>query len=68
MAIVADIEQAFYRFRVDEDHLNNLRFGGFFWYKDSNPDDIVIKNTEGLRIYSTIVRRLLLHRMDSLRL
>lgn len=31
MAIVADIEQAFYRFRVDEDHRNNLRvffFGG----------------------------------------
>lgn len=30
MAIVADIEQAFYRFRVDEDHLNNLRFFVFF--------------------------------------
>lgn len=28
MAIVADIEQVFYGFRVDEDHLNNLRFGG----------------------------------------
>lgn len=31
MAIVATIEQAFYRFRVDEDQRNNLRFWGFFW-------------------------------------
>lgn len=30
MAIVADIEQAFYRFRVDEVNCNNLRFLGFF--------------------------------------
>lgn len=33
MATVATIEQAFYRFRVDEDHRNNLRFGGFFGKK-----------------------------------
>lgn len=33
MAIVATIEQAFYRFRVDEDQRNNLRFWGFFGKK-----------------------------------
>lgn len=40
VAMAADIEQMFYRFRVDEDHRNYLRF---FWYKENNPDDIMIE-------------------------
>lgn len=40
VALAADIEQMCYRFRIDEDHRNYLRF---FWYKENNPDDIMIE-------------------------
>lgn len=40
VAVEADIEQMFDRFRVNEDHRNYLRF---FWYKQNNPDDIMIE-------------------------
>lgn len=40
VAITADIEQMFYRFRVDEDHRDFLRF---YWYRENDPDDILVE-------------------------
>ena len=39
-AVLADIEQMFYQFRVRKDHRNYLRF---FWYKDNNMDNPLIE-------------------------
>ena len=39
-AVLADIEQMFYQFRVRKDHRNYLRF---FWYKDNNMDNQLIE-------------------------
>ena len=40
VAMTADIEQMFYRFRVEEKHRNFLRF---YWYRNNNPDDELIE-------------------------
>ena len=40
VAMAADIEQMFYRFRVNEEHRNFLRF---LWYRGNDPDDIMIE-------------------------
>ncbi|XP_062585397.1 uncharacterized protein LOC134247072 [Saccostrea cucullata] len=40
VAMTADIEQMFYRFRVNEKHRDFLRF---YWYRNNDPDDILIE-------------------------
>ncbi|XP_062607729.1 uncharacterized protein LOC134269543 [Saccostrea cucullata] len=40
VAMTTDIEQMFYRFRVDENHRDFLRF---LWYRDNNPEEDLIE-------------------------
>ncbi|XP_060571866.1 uncharacterized protein LOC132730037 [Ruditapes philippinarum] len=40
IAVVADIEQMFYSFRVQESHRNYLRF---FWFKDNDPTNVLVE-------------------------
>lgn len=48
VACMADIEQMFYSFLVEEEHRDFLRF---FWFKDNNPDGEVIEYRMKVHIF-----------------
>ena len=50
-AMTSDIEQMFYRFRVEEKHLKFLRF---YWYRNNNPDDEFIEYRMRANVFGNI--------------
>ena len=46
--MTADIEQMFYRFRVEEKHRYFLQF---YWYRNNNPDDELIEYRMKARVF-----------------